>query len=160
MKILLELKLLFILFKQVQCKQKFTTMDLGLRTEVGALFEEKSEKYGLEDITYGSFSANFGFRHKFGAADVVYACLALMEQHLESNNCELSFFISLSLSSFPTFFSLTHTHPHPHTKKTFPTGSPFYRFVACCKLNSTRTLLRVFKDLNMARKSPLYSLLL
>ena len=99
MKILLELKLLFIFFKQVQCKQKFTTMDLGLRTEVGALFEEKSEKYGLEDITYGSFSANFGFRHKFGAADVVYACLALMEQHLESNNCE---FLNLSLPSLPS----------------------------------------------------------
>jgi cell division control protein 45 len=61
-------------------------MDLGLRTEVAALFEEKSEKYGLEDITYGSFSANFGFRHKFCAADVVYACLSLMEQHQESNN--------------------------------------------------------------------------
>ena len=74
--------------RQAQCKQKFSTMDLGLRTEVSALFEEKSEKYVLEDITYGSFTANFGFRHKFCAADVVYACLSLMEQHLESNNGE------------------------------------------------------------------------
>jgi cell division control protein 45 len=56
-------------------------MDLTLRTEVGSLFEEKSEKYGLEDIMYGSFTANFGFRNKFCAADIVYACLALMEQH-------------------------------------------------------------------------------
>ena len=63
-------------------------MDLVLRTDVGALFEEKSAKYGLEDITYGSFSANFGFRHKFCAADVVYACMALMEQHLDSNSGE------------------------------------------------------------------------
>ena len=66
-------------------------MDLGLRTEVATLFEEKSEKYGLEDITYGSFSANFGFRHKFCAADVVYACLSLMEQHQDSNNGKFVF---------------------------------------------------------------------
>jgi len=60
-------------------------MNLELRNEITALFEEKSDKYGLEDITYGSFTANFGFRHKFCAADIVYACLALMEQHSNSN---------------------------------------------------------------------------
>ena len=49
-----------------------------------ALFEEKSEKWGLEDITYGSYVANYGFRNKFCAADVAYASLAVMEQHLES----------------------------------------------------------------------------
>lgn len=63
-----------------QCKQKFSTMDLGLRTEVRDLFGEKADKYGLEDITYGSFMASFGFRHRFCAADVVYASLATMEQ--------------------------------------------------------------------------------
>lgn len=61
-------------------------MDLSLRTEVVALFEEKSEKYSLEDITYGSFTANFGFRNKYCAADVVYSCLSLMEQHQDKNN--------------------------------------------------------------------------
>ena len=63
-------------------------MDLSLRSEVGALFEEKAEKYGLEDITYGSFAANFGFRNKFCAADMVYTCMALMEQHLDRNGGE------------------------------------------------------------------------
>jgi cell division control protein 45 len=59
-------------------------MDLGLRTEVGTLFEEKASKYSIEDITYGSFTANFGFRHKLCAADVVYACLAIMESHQDA----------------------------------------------------------------------------
>ena len=74
----------------VQVKQKFATMDLGFRTEVRSMFEEKTEKYSLEDITYNSFVASFGFRHKFCAADVVFAVLALLEQLQES----VSFFIS------------------------------------------------------------------
>jgi cell division control protein 45 len=64
----------------VQVKQKFTTMDLGIRTEVCSMFEEKKEKYVLDEITYNSFVASFGFRHKFCAADVVFAVLALLEQ--------------------------------------------------------------------------------
>lgn len=64
----------------MQCKQKFATMDLGLRNDVRSMFEEKAEKYGLEDITYNSFTASFGFRHKFCAADVVFAVLAQIEQ--------------------------------------------------------------------------------
>ncbi len=64
----------------VQCKQKFATMDLELRNDVRSIFEEKAEKYGLDDITYNTFTASFGFRHKFCAADVVYAVLSLLEQ--------------------------------------------------------------------------------
>ena len=56
-------------------------MDLDLRNQILTLFEEKSEKYRLDDITYGSFNATFGFRHKFCAADIVYSTLALMEQN-------------------------------------------------------------------------------
>lgn len=54
------------------------------RSNILSLFEEKSEKWGLDDITYGSYVANYGFRSKFCAADVAYACMAVMEQHLES----------------------------------------------------------------------------
>ena len=68
----------------VQVKQTFATMDLGIRTELRSMFEEKTEKYGLEDITYNSFVASFGFRHKFCAADIVFAVLALLEQLQES----------------------------------------------------------------------------
>jgi len=68
----------------VQCKQKFSTMDLDLRSQILQLFEEKADKYGLEDITYGSYVANYGYRNKFCAGDAVYASLATMEQHTES----------------------------------------------------------------------------
>ena len=60
-------------------------MDLGLRNQIVQLFEEKSEKYSLEDITYGSFNSSFGFRHKFCAADLVYSTMALMEQHFQKS---------------------------------------------------------------------------
>ena len=59
-------------------------MDLDMRNQIVQLFEEKSEKYRLDDITYGSFSASFGFRHKFCAADIVYSTLALMEQNFQT----------------------------------------------------------------------------
>jgi len=68
----------------VQVKQKFATMDLGIRTEVCSMFEEKREKYSIDEITYNSFVASFGFRHKFCAADVVFAVLALLEQLQEA----------------------------------------------------------------------------
>lgn len=64
-----------------QCEGTFSTMDLDLRNQILTLFEEKSEKYRLDDITYGSFNATFGFRHKFCAADIVYSTLSLMEQN-------------------------------------------------------------------------------
>ena len=48
------------------------------------MFEEKREKYSIDEITYNSFVASFGFRHKFCAADVVFAVLALLEQLQEA----------------------------------------------------------------------------
>ena len=63
-----------------QCEGTFSTMDLDLRNQIVQLFTEKSEKYKLDDITYNSFNATFGFRHKFCASDIVYSTLALLEQ--------------------------------------------------------------------------------
>ena len=54
-------------------------MDLGLRNDVRSIFEEKAEKYGLDDITFNSFTSSFGFRHRFCATDVVYAVIAVLE---------------------------------------------------------------------------------
>ena len=69
---------------KMQCEQKFNSMDLELRTNVTEIFKEKVGKYGLEDITYNSFTAAFGFRHKFCAADVAHAVRALLEYHQHS----------------------------------------------------------------------------
>lgn len=71
-----------------QCDGTFSTMDLDLRNQIVQLFEEKSEKYRLDDITYGSFNATFGFRHKFCAADIVYSTLALMEQNFKKGSTD------------------------------------------------------------------------
>ena len=60
------------------------------RSNILSLFEEKCEKWNLEEITYGSYVANYGFRNKFCAADVAYACLAVMEQHLETAGVDAS----------------------------------------------------------------------
>ncbi|XP_013782341.1 cell division control protein 45 homolog, partial [Limulus polyphemus] len=63
----------------VQCKQKFSAMDMQLRTNVKVWIEDMSEKYGLEKIVYGSFISHYGFQHKYCATDVVFAVGALLE---------------------------------------------------------------------------------
>lgn len=62
-----------------QCKQKFTAMDLLLRNDICSIFESKAEKYNMEDITRGTFTASFGYRNRFSVSDVMYALLARME---------------------------------------------------------------------------------
>lgn len=65
----------------VQCKQMYSTMDLTLRNDICDIFMSKAKKYGIEDeITKGTFSANFGYRHKFCAEDIVRVVIALMEE--------------------------------------------------------------------------------
>ncbi len=62
-----------------QCKQNFSSMDLNLRNDVCEIFESKSERYELDLITHGSFTASFGYRSRFCSADVVLAVRSLME---------------------------------------------------------------------------------
>ncbi|XP_065663876.1 cell division control protein 45 homolog isoform X2 [Hydra vulgaris] len=62
-----------------QCKQKFTSMSIEFRTNVKEWIEELAAKYNLDDLTYGSFVSQHGYKHKFCAADVVYAITALLE---------------------------------------------------------------------------------
>ncbi|XP_040569491.1 cell division control protein 45 homolog [Lepeophtheirus salmonis] len=81
----------------IECKQNFATMDLSLRNNIIDIFESKSSKYNMESITYGSFTASFGYRHKFCASDVVYALISLMEK-TESNESFLKSLDSLSRS--------------------------------------------------------------
>nr|CAG4640974.1 EOG090X08GG [Eulimnadia texana] len=63
----------------VQCKQKYSSMDLELRNDLHKIFQAKLEKYGLEDLMSASFIAQYGYRNKYSAADIVYALLALLE---------------------------------------------------------------------------------
>ena len=62
-----------------QCKQEFSAMDLALRNDICPIFDSKAERYGLDLITRGSFSASFGYRNRYCAADVVLALRSVME---------------------------------------------------------------------------------
>merc|ERR1712027_121423 len=54
-------------------------MDLALRNDICPIFDSKAERYGLDLITRGSFSASFGYRNRYCAADVVLALRSVME---------------------------------------------------------------------------------
>lgn len=54
-------------------------MDLQLRQEFHSTLERLSEKYGLSDIIYASFTLQYGYRNKYNAADIVYALLAILD---------------------------------------------------------------------------------
>ena len=90
-------------------------MDLGLRNDVRAMFEEKAEKYALDDITYNSFTASFGYRNKFCAADVVYAIIALLEYQKVSLEGFQSFNAMLILNLYVRFFTLNCRTKNPWT---------------------------------------------
>lgn len=54
-------------------------MDVALRKELQSLLESKTEKYGLENLLFPSFSLTHGFRSRFCAMDYIYAAQALLE---------------------------------------------------------------------------------
>jgi len=62
-----------------QCKQKFMSMDVELKGNLKEWIGDIAEKYGLDDLSYGSFEANYGYRMKVCAEDVVCAITALLE---------------------------------------------------------------------------------
>lgn len=62
-----------------QSRQNFSSMDLQLRQEFVASLERFSEKYGLSDVAFPSFTLSFGYRNKYSASDVVYGLLAILE---------------------------------------------------------------------------------
>ncbi|KAL7645415.1 UNVERIFIED_CONTAM: hypothetical protein RMT77_003801 [Armadillidium vulgare] len=84
-----------------ECGQNYSNMDISLRGEIQELLENKSEKYGISNMTYASFSLNHGFRSKFCASDSVYSSSALLESPDKSKlntDCFLDASDSLNLS--------------------------------------------------------------
>lgn len=66
-------------FPLVQSRQNYLSMDLQLRQEFPSAIEKFSEKYGLVDIEYATFTMSYGYRNKYCAADVVYGMMTLLE---------------------------------------------------------------------------------
>lgn len=62
-----------------QARQQYTSMDLILRQEFLQMIEKSAHKYDLDNIIYGSFTLQFGYRNKYSAADFVYATISILE---------------------------------------------------------------------------------
>ncbi|XP_028400506.1 cell division control protein 45 homolog [Dendronephthya gigantea] len=66
-----------------QCQQKFSAMDVSLRNKLKESIIQVAEKYGLEEILFGSFNVQMGYKNKLCASDVVFATTALLENSTE-----------------------------------------------------------------------------
>lgn len=79
----------------VQANQTFSSMELMLRKEFYLMVEKHSEKYGIPDIVFGSFTLQYGYRNKYSASDYVYAMLALLESIKKDRSPEYCFWEAL-----------------------------------------------------------------
>ena len=65
----------------VQCRQKYNSMDSSVRGEVKTMISEGGAKFNISNLLFPTFVANFGFKHRFSAADVVLAATAIIENN-------------------------------------------------------------------------------
>ncbi|KAF5301095.1 hypothetical protein FQA39_LY10914 [Lamprigera yunnana] len=86
-------------FPLVQSRQNYLSMDLQLRQEFHGAVEKLSDKYGLTDIAYTTFTLSYGYRNKYCASDVVYGLTTILECSQKSKNCEERFQIALDCLS-------------------------------------------------------------
>nr|CAI5862771.1 unnamed protein product [Callosobruchus analis] len=86
-------------FPLIQSRQAFKSMDLQLRKEFLEVLEKLSEKYGLQDLIYASFTLQYGYRNKYCAADIVYALLAILEASPRDKKPEELFNLALDCLS-------------------------------------------------------------
>eukprot|EP00794_Sanderia_malayensis_P013727 gene13727-15158_t len=83
----------------VQCKQNFTSMDVNLRNDVKELIDKHSKKFGIGDINCASFIAQYGFKNKYCAADIVHAVSATLENQGEKRQYSDNFLEALDVLS-------------------------------------------------------------
>lgn len=74
-----------------QTRQLFGAMELTYRNEFVAQLEKCVEKFGLTDLMYPSFVVKFGYRLRYGASDMVYILLAVLEQMVRVFRSEILF---------------------------------------------------------------------
>ena len=80
-----------------QCNQLYHSMEFQFKQNLLKTFTAKSDKYGLNSLTYTSFNCNFGFRHKYSACDVVKCVQAVLEHHDKLEDQSLPFLQSLDI---------------------------------------------------------------
>ncbi|KAF1743014.1 hypothetical protein MXB_138 [Myxobolus squamalis] len=77
-----------------QCKQSFTSMESDIRNSSKNLIMKHSTKYGLHDISYPSFVAQFGYRCKITAADYVLTLISAIDYCSKNQENRSSSFLS------------------------------------------------------------------
>ncbi|KAL5477053.1 hypothetical protein EMCRGX_G023795 [Ephydatia muelleri] len=70
----------------VQSKQKFASMEVQYRDKIKEWIDHTSKKYGLDDIMYNTFVAQYGYKNKVCAADMVLCCSAIIERQEASHS--------------------------------------------------------------------------
>ncbi|KII67742.1 Cell division control protein 45 [Thelohanellus kitauei] len=68
----------------IQARNSFSSMDSDLRSSVKDLIVSHSSKFGLHEVSYPSFIANFGYRCKITAADFVLTLISAIEFQVEA----------------------------------------------------------------------------
>ncbi|XP_063888720.1 cell division control protein 45 homolog isoform X2 [Scylla paramamosain] len=63
-----------------QCRQLYCGMDVELRNGLQKMLEGKTDKYGLKNLFFMTFSATLGFRARMCASDYVHAAVSLLER--------------------------------------------------------------------------------
>lgn len=85
-----------------QCRQKYPSMEVQYRESLKQCVDESARKFALDDMSYGSFVVQLGYKHKLCASDVVHAATALMESpDVPYSEAFLSALEALSRSSLP-----------------------------------------------------------
>lgn len=74
-----------------QARQSYSSMDMILRKEFHQMIEKLSEKYGLPEIVYISFTLQYGYRNRYSASDYVYGMLAMLETIKKDRTPEFCF---------------------------------------------------------------------
>jgi len=69
-----------------QCKQRYNSMDCNLKSSVKEMIQSLSEKYSLDDLSFGSFVAQYGYKTKLCAGDMVYVVSAFLEYSSDGKN--------------------------------------------------------------------------
>ncbi|XP_023341372.1 cell division control protein 45 homolog [Eurytemora carolleeae] len=83
----------------VESKQKYTYMDPQIRDEIPKVFEAKMDKYEIQEIFFNTFLCQFGYQHKYYAADVVRAVTATLEHGDSTFDCKQAVYDALDLLS-------------------------------------------------------------
>ncbi|XP_054164552.1 cell division control protein 45 homolog [Oppia nitens] len=83
-----------------QCKQKFSSMDLELRSNVKQWIEDLSNKYQLQSIIGYTFIASRGFKDKYNCNDMAFAVRALLESADKDKRANQKFFDAIDSLSW------------------------------------------------------------